>query len=251
LYRYKIKDDEWNDFYSPQGIRAAVPVGENIGVLVHDDEVEMIGFYKNGWIKQIRDQAVYDVLAKNNEQMVAVEMLMDDSIPLKIITGVEGTGKRRYNNLVLTRPTDEVGKSLGYLPGSLDDKFGAHITAFDMAFTALGIEDFDRDVQKPLTMQPIQFMRGISYPPGTIVWADEIAGMSPHELRMLCTRLGKDCLLVLTGSLEQIDRKVQRTETGLYKLLNSKKIQGSKLVGHIELIENERSELSKLISEVL
>ena len=213
---------------------------------------------------------VFGINAKNQEQSDAIKLLMDSTTPLKILTGREGTGKTfvtaacilemlleqgRYKNLVLTRTTDEVGQSLGYLPGTLDEKFGAHLNSFNYAFSALmqgGITTLmGAGTKDMIQYMPIQFMRGISFPPGTIVWADEIAGLSPFELRMLCTRLGEESIMILTGSLEQIDRSTPVENTGLYKLLNSDKIKNSGLVGHIELVENQRSRLSNLISDVL
>jgi PhoH-like ATPase len=215
----------------------------------------------------------FDVTPKNREQCMAMVYLLDNNIPLKIITGREGTGKNhvtaacllelllnddknRYNKLVLTRTTDEVGDTLGLMPGGVDEKFGVHINSFTYSLSAVvgkGGKAFIEALiaQQSIEYMPIQFMRGVSFPAGTIVWADEIAGLSPFELRMLCTRMGENCILVLTGSLEQIDRRSRPEDTGLYKLINSPRIEASPLVSHIELVQNERSALSTLISEVL
>lgn len=213
---------------------------------------------------------IWNTSGNNEEQKNAIRLLMDNRIPLKIITGREGTGKtyitaaavlehllngKKYKKLVLTRTTDEVGKSLGYLPGDIDDKFGAHLNSFAYTFKALLKDEqgyFQAYVDKgKVEYMPIQYMRGVSFEPGTIIWADEIAGLTPFELRMLCTRAGKDCIVILTGSLEQIDRKLAKEDTGLYRLINNERVQESNLVGHVHLIQNERSPLSTLISEVL
>jgi PhoH-like ATPase len=198
-------------------------------------------------------------------------MLLDTSIELKIITGKEGTGKniitaacclelllekRYYKRLILTRTTDEVGKSLGLFPGTSEEKFANHTSSFKYTFKSLMGEEesgyLDLLMNKNIIEYiPIQLMRGISFPEGTLVWADEIAGLSPYELRMLGTRLGNNCALILTGSFEQIDRKVKKEEVGLWKLIYDERIKNSKLTAQIELLKNERSELSNLISEVL
>ncbi len=268
----ELEEDEIQDWYS-KGYIDYVPgedefLPENTGVVIKTGaRTKEHGIYRDNKVIALKYPEALGVKPKSSEQHLAMAMLMDDDIPLKIITGKEGVGKNfitaacvldllmdgnnKYNNVVLTRTTDEVGKSLGYLPGSLDDKFGAHLTSFKYTFGAIGGDEALRYWDEKIRYVPIQYMRGVSYPPGTIVWADEIAGLSPFELRMLCTRLGHDCILILTGSLEQIDRKLKPEQTGLYKLINSKKIQRSKLVSHIELRKNERSPISKLIGDVL
>lgn len=265
----EIQIDEW---YSKGSFKTKVKIEEGAPVHLHLGESQDCGLYRNGRIVRRPFPDPFGIKPKNKEQHGAMLALMETDIPLKIITGREGTGKnfvtaaclldllmndkqKRFNKLILTRTTDEVGKSLGLMPGTVDEKFGVHVNSFKYTMSAMMGQDntyidmmFSKDT---ISYMPIQFMRGVSFPPGTIVWADEIAGLSPFELRMLCTRLGEDCMLVLTGSLQQIDRRSKPEATGLYKLLNSEKIQASPLVSRIELVENERSALSNLISEVL
>lgn len=233
---------------------------------------------KNGRINLILENSMrfFGVTPKNKEQKMAMDMLNDTNINLKMITGKEGCGKnyitaavildllleqKKYNKLILTKTTDEVGKSMGLFPGSSDEKFSNYMLSFQFTFSNLMSKNIDyfNLMLKNRTIEyvPIQLMRGVSFPKGTIVWADEVAGLSPFELRMLGTRLEDDSALVLTGSFEQIDRTDKRgqrnrkEDTGLWKLINSELVKESSMAGSIELIKNERSELSKLISDVL
>lgn len=242
----------------------------NTGVVLKGQDTKEHGIVKGSFIKKFSYPEAFGVKPHNTEQTLAMSMLLDDDIKLKMITGKEGTGKNyitaacvlemllhrnTYKKLVLTRTTDEVGRSLGLFPGSADEKFANHTASFKYTFKSIMGSDgsyIDMMMDKgQIEYIPVQLMRGISFPPGTLVWADEIAGLSPYELRMLGTRLGEECCLILTGSFEQIDRKVSPDETGMWKLVNGYNIKRSSITSHIELIKNERSQLSKLISDAL
>jgi len=270
-----IKETDWQQWYeegkiSLSGYNKDKTFYPNMGVVLKSEGKKQHGIVKGNFIEKIPFTQAFGVKPKNTEQSLAMGMLLDDDVKLKMVTGKEGTGKnfitaacvlemllnkKSYNKLVLTRTTDEVGKTLGLFPGSAEEKFANHTASFLYTLKAIMGDDgayIDVMMEKgEIEYLPVQLMRGISFPPGTLVWADEIAGLSPYELRMLGTRLGEDCALILTGSFEQIDRKGSAEGTGLAKLVNSVKIKNSDLSSHIELIKNERSALSKLISDTL
>ena len=271
----EMKPEDWQEWHEHGKIKID-KLGDkkdfpsNMGVVLKGEGAKDHGIIKGSFIKKFQYPIAYGIKPKNTEQTLAMTMLLDDDIKLKMVTGKEGTGKnyitaacvlellfnsKKYNKLVLTRTTDEVGKSLGLFPGSAEEKFANHTASFRYTFKSImgddgGYIDLMMD-KKIIEYIPVQLMRGISFPPGTLVWADEIAGLSPYELRMLGTRLGEDCCLILTGSFEQIDRRVKPEETGMAKLVNGYKIKHSCLTSHIELIKNERSQLSNLISDAL
>lgn len=271
-----IEDGDWQQWYqdgkiSTNNYKNHNELFQNTGVVLKSGGGKKEhGIVKGDEIIKVPYIEAHGVRPKNTEQALAMGMLLDDDIKLKMITGKEGTGKnfitaacvldmllnkKSYNKLVLTRTTDEVGKSLGLFPGTAEEKFANHTYSFLYTLKAIMGDNgsyIDLMLEEgTIEYLPVQLMRGISFPPGTLVWADEIAGLSPYELRMLGTRLGDDCALILTGSFEQIDRKGSAEETGLAKLVNGDKIKNSGLTSHIELLKNERSEISKLISDTL
>lgn len=270
-----MKAKDWQEWYENGKVKLdkfgdKKDFPPNMGVVLKGGSAKEHGIVKGSFIKKFKYPEAFGVKPKNTEQQLAMSMLLDTDIKLKMITGKEGTGKnyitaacvlemllgdKQYNKLVLTRTTDEVGRSLGLFPGTADEKFANHTASFRYTLKAIMGEEGDYvDMmmqKKQIEYIPIQLMRGISFPPGTLVWADEIAGLSPYELRMLGTRLGEDCALILTGSFEQIDRRGKAEDTGLAKLVNGYKIKHSAITSHIELIQNERSALSKLISDTL
>lgn len=261
---------------SAQTISEKIYPNQNLVLKSGDQQSALVVVYGDKLVLINDTQKYFGVTPKNKEQKFAMEMLNNKDIKLKILTGLEGVGKnfitaaslleqvleqKEYSKLVLTKTTDEVGKSLGLFPGTADEKFSNYMLSFRYTFANLLRQDttyLDALMQKKIIEYiPIQLMRGISFPKNTIVWADEVAGLSPFELRMLGTRLEDDCALVLTGSFEQIDRvdkkgkRNKKEDTGLWKLINNEKVKNSGLASSIELIKNERSELSKLIADSL
>lgn len=276
VFVIKLEDEVAQDWYENKKIKISdleiddSELFQNTGIVLKVGNKKEHAIVKGKYIVKKPYPIAHGVKPKNSEQEMAMTMLLDDAIKLKMITGKEGTGKnyitaacmlelllnqKRFDKLVLTRTTDEVGKSLGLFPGTAEEKFANHTQSFKYTFKSImGDEGTYLEAmmeKKTIEYIPVQLMRGISFPPRTLIWADEIAGLSPYELRMLGTRLGEDCCLVLTGSFEQIDRKAKAETTGLYKLVSSKKIKNSPLASHIELLKNERSAISKLISDVL
>lgn len=214
----------------------------------------------------IKEPTAWGVKPRNKEQAFLLHTLQDVNIPLQIVLGHAGTGKTlvtyaaatkmvmetgQYKNIVLTKPTYEVGggPGLGAVPGDIDEKFAPFLINFEHIANELKLPQFFQFKDK-ISYVPIQRMRGASFI-NTIVIADEVQSLDMHEMRTLCTRIGKGSKLVLMGDLNQIDRKIKAEQTGLYRLATSERIRASHLCALSELIKNERSELSALLDEVL
>jgi phosphate starvation-inducible protein PhoH and related proteins len=137
-----------------------------------------------------------------------------------IVLGPAGTGKtwiaathaadlyrnRQIDKIILTRPNVPCGRSLGFFPGSLEDKFGpwaAPVTeaikerigraAYDIALKNGGIE-----------LVPFEVMRGRSWK-NAFVLLDEAQNCSPAEIKTFLTRIGDDCTVVINGDVSQCD----------------------------------------------
>jgi len=140
--------------------------------------------------------------------------------PQVIVLGPAGTGKtwiaathaadlyrnRRIDKIILTRPNVPCGRSLGYFPGSLEDKFApwaAPVTeaikerigkaAYTIALKNGGIE-----------LVPFEVMRGRSWK-SAFVLLDEAQNTTPAEMKTFLTRVGEDCTTVINGDVSQCD----------------------------------------------
>lgn len=213
---------------------------------------------------------VFGVKARNKEQTFLLKLLQDNDIKLQLILGNAGTGKtmitcasalyqvlerKAYKKIVFTKPMYQVGdgKGLGAVPGSIAEKYQPYLINFEHIIKELNVENsfyellIERGV---IEYVPIQLMRGASFKEALII-ADEVQSLSLHEMRTLCTRIGEGSKLILMGDLNQRDTKLSINETGLYRLVTSNQIKESKLCSTVQLVKNERSELSSLLDTVL
>lgn len=187
-----------------------------------------------------------------NEEQKEVKRLIHEN-QIVIITGRAGCGKslvsaqtaldflfkKEIDAIYVTRAAVEVGHSLGFLPGSLDEKFNPYLEAFqenlikcyDKAKTAQLITD------KKVIALPVQFIRGKTI--DDILIVEEAQNLTKSEILAILTRLGKNGRIVINGDNEQKDIKDEFNGLS-YVIELSKKIEEIKWV---KLKENHRSDL--------
>ena len=187
----------------------------------------------------------------NEEQKQAKQLIIDNQIV--IITGRAGSGKslvgaqtaidflnkKQCEKILVTRSAIEVGRSLGFLPGSLEDKFNPYMEALIenlyKCMDPVKIDMFVKDGK--IDALPIQFIRGKTIDDVLIV--EEAQNLTKPEMLAILTRLGKTGKIIINGDNEQQDTR--ESLTGLaYAIELSKKIEGIKW---IKLKENHRSDL--------
>jgi phosphate starvation-inducible PhoH-like protein len=202
-----------------------------------------------------------NVLQLNEEQKEAKRLIVENQIV--VVTGRAGSGKslvcaqaaldflkkKQIDCIYNTRAAIEVGKSLGYLPGALSEKFDPYMEAL--------IENLNKcctdknEVTKLLQDEkikalPVQFIRGKTI--DDILIVEEAQNLTKGEMLAILTRLGKTGKIVINGDNEQTDIKTSTGEmNGLsYAIELSKKIEDIKW---IKLKENHRSDLVGKILE--
>ncbi len=193
----------------------------------------------------------------NEEQKDAKRLIIDNQIV--IVTGRAGSGKslvcaltaldflnkKQCDQVFVTRATIEVGSSLGFLPGTLDDKFNPYLEAFLENLTKctdkIKIENLVKEQR--LIAYPVQFIRGKTI--DDILVVEEAQNLTKTEMLAILTRLGKTGKIIINGDNEQQDTK--HSVTGLsYAIELSKKIEEIKW---IKLKENHRSDIVGRILE--
>lgn len=155
----------------------------------------------------------------NEEQKIAVGYIYDN--PITIITGRPGSGKsfcaahcaldfiykKMTGSVMLLRPTVEVGKSLGYLKGGLEQKIEPYFEAFLENIMECGSENKDKVrglIEAGIFKESaIQFVRGKTF--NEFVVIDEAQNTSRKEMEAIITRLGKNGKMVILGDLQQKD----------------------------------------------
>jgi PhoH-like ATPase len=208
----------------------------------------------------------------NIRQQLAFDLLLDPSIQLVTLVGKAGTGKtllaiaaglsqvmeqKIYSRLLVSRPVIPMGKDIGYLPGGKDEKLANWmLPLFDNLdfLTSMGhsqnFKSADQLIKnKVIEIEALTFIRGRSLPKQFII-IDEAQNLSPHEVKTIVSRAGRDSKMVLTGDPYQIDNPyLDAGSNGLSYLVES--FKGQSLYGHVTLDKSERSPLAELAAEIL
>ena len=113
---------------------------------------------------------------------------------------------RRVDKVILTRPNVETGRGLGFLPGTLDEKYAPYLLPFDSIFTkALGKGFYEYCLKsKDIEPTPLGFLRGSTFE-NCIVLVDEAQNCTREEMKMMLSRIGKNCKMIFSGDTEQAD----------------------------------------------
>jgi PhoH-like ATPase len=210
-----------------------------------------------------------NIKAKNKEQRFALDALMDDSIPVVVLSGRAGTGKslltlaaaiqkiqeKKYAKVFLSKTMTNVGREqLGILPGSVEEKFSPYLASYrDNIEFLVGGDKGKADMlmeQSRFEFQPIQLIRGRSIM-GSFMIFDECQNLGYHEMLTIGTRVGEGSKIVILGDLNQRDDKtLTKEKTGLYKFVNSPLAMNSNLAASIELLKSERSPVASLFADI-
>lgn len=113
---------------------------------------------------------------------------------------------RKVEKIILTRPNVETGRGLGFLPGTLEEKYAPYLDPFDSVFTkTLGKGFYEYALKsKTIDPRPLGFMRGATFD-NAIVLVDEAQNCTVAEMKMLLSRIGKNTKIILSGDTEQSD----------------------------------------------
>jgi phosphate starvation-inducible PhoH-like protein len=196
-----------------------------------------------------------NAVSLNEEQKEAKRLIVENQIV--VITGRAGSGKslvcaqaaldflkkKQIDCIYNTRAAIEVGKSLGFLPGALNEKFDPYMEALldNLAKCCSDKNEIDKLLQdEKIKALPVQFIRGKTV--DDILIVEEAQNLTKGEMLAILTRLGKNGKIVINGDNEQIDIKNPTGEmNGLtYVIELSKKIEEIKW---IKLATNHRSDL--------
>lgn len=238
-------------------------------------------------VMQIDD--IYGLKPRNKEQNFSLDLLLDPEVKLLTLVGPSGTGKTllalaagleqlktvgkhpEYERIIVTRPVQPVGKDIGFLPGTLEEKMQPWIAPIkdNLNFLMGGLgggrarrrkqngkgtlsdEPYLSLMQERglIEIEAITYIRGRSIPKSFIV-IDEAQNLSMHELKTIITRVGDGTKIVLTGDIEQIDNvHVDAFTNGLTYAVE--RFKGHAIAGHVTLIKGERSQLATLASQIL
>jgi len=214
-------------------------------------------------------RGVWGVSPRNKEQSFALDLLMDPDVVLVTLVGRAGSGKTllalaaaleqtfstnvAYKKIVVTKPVQPVGKDIGFLPGSMQEKMMPWLAPIqDNLQYLFGNDKMTLDMhvdEGRIEIEAMTFIRGRSIANAFII-VDEVQNMSQHEIKTILTRVGEGTKVVLTGDVDQIDNlNVDSVTNGLTYVVE--KFKDQKLSGHVTLQKGERSKIASIASKIL
>ena len=127
---------------------------------------------------------------------------------LAMAMAVAALKRREVSKIVLTRPVVEAGESLGFLPGTLQEKLDPYIRPlYDALFEMCGMERANALIEQGvIEIAPLAFMRGRTLSEAFVI-LDEAQNTTPEQMKMFLTRLGYASKFVITGDVTQRDLK--------------------------------------------
>lgn len=213
---------------------------------------------------------IWGIRARNAQQIMALELLLRDDIPLVTLTGRAGTGKTlltlatglfqtedlgEYKKLVVARPIVPVGKDLGFLPGEKQEKLRPWMQPIfdnlEFLFNTKKPGELDAILagMGSIEVEALTYIRGRSIPDQFII-IDEAQNLTKHEVKTILTRVGERSKIVLMGDPDQIDHPyLDAYNNGLTYVVE--KFKDQQIAGHVKLVKGERSALAQLAADIL
>jgi len=177
-----------------------------------------------------------------------------------IAAGPAGTGKtfvacawagaqlhaKHFNSIILTRPNAGVGKTLGMLPGRIEQKMAPWARPLAAAFKQqMGAKRYDEAVKaQTIQIQPLEHIRGLTFDNSCMI-IDEAQNTTPSEMKAFLTRVGEHSAIIISGDESQSD--IHSTQNGLAWALRAVDCGFVPDVGRVQFTHSDvvRSDLCK------
>ena len=215
---------------------------------------------------------IWGIKPRNREQHFAFDALLDDRVKLVTLMGKAGTGKtlmamaaglkrtvldREFRRLVVARPTISMGKELGFLPGSLEEKLAPWMQPIHDALEMLSDLNMGHEHRRSgdlmrsgsIVVEALSYIRGRSIANQFMI-IDEAQNLTPLEVKTIITRVGSGTKIVFTGDPYQIDNPYVDSSSNGFNYIVSR-FRAEAVAAHIELQKGERSELAELAANIL
>ena len=217
-------------------------------------------------------EGVWGIKPRNREQHFALDALLDDRIKLVTLMGKAGTGKtllamaaglkktvldREFRRLVVARPTVAMGRELGFLPGTLEEKLTPWMQPIHDALELLGDLNMGHEHRRSndlirsglVVVEALSYIRGRSIA-GQYMVIDEAQNLTPLEVKTIVTRVGEGTKIIFTGDPYQIDNPYVDSSSNGFNYVVSK-FREQPIAAHIEMQKGERSELAEIAANLL
>ena len=219
----------------------------------------------------VTPEELRQVMPRNKEQYFAMDALLNDAIKVVTIIGKAGTGKtllavaaglykvfntKTFRKMLVSRPTFAMGKDIGFLPGTVEEKLNPWMSPIFDALDLLanghgpirrGKDGLDEGGR--ISVEALTYIRGRSIPHQYMI-VDEAQNLTPLEAKTVLTRVGPGTKIILTGDIYQIDNPyVDSMSNGLSTV--AEKFKAYNIAAHLQLTKGVRSDVAELAANLL
>jgi PhoH-like ATPase len=226
----------------------------------------------SAFIKLAQAPTLWGIKPRNAEQKCAIDALLREEVKLVTLIGPAGTGKTllalaagmrkvfdegTYRKILISRPIVPLGRDIGYLPGTKEEKLSSWMQPIfdnlELLCASKGNEVSDTLTwvleNKKIEMEAVTYIRGRSLPKMYII-IDEAQNLTPHEVKTIISRAGEGTKVILAGDPTQIDNPyLDKDSNGLTYAFA--KFLDKRISASVFLEKTERSELAALAAELL
>lgn len=261
-----LTDEEMSTFYSsPKDFCTQFQLKQNEYLLIKNSGGTIVDkfCFQNNFLRDIKFPIIENkfcgtIKPKNPYQYLAIDLLQDEAVPVKVIRGVYGSGKDHlmfnealsliekgsYNKIIYIRPNVTVANvpEIGYLKGDIEDKL--NWTLGPLVDKVGGQDNITRLINnEQLEMAPLLYIRGRSFD-NSIIYVSEGQNMTVEIVKLLISRVGANSTLWINGDTHQTDKRVYAEDNGITKMIE--KLAGNEYFGYVYLPITERGPIANL-----
>ena len=264
-YKELTYSDEGMEVFYSNSTKVAEQFIENEYLLIKDESGIVVDKYcfQEGSFRKVKFPIITNkfsqaIQPRNDQQVLAIDLLQDRRSKVKVLRGVYGSGKDMlmlnqaldyvdcgmFNKIVYVRPNVTVANvpDIGYLKGSAEEKLEWTLAPlYDKVGGREGVEMLIQ--QNQLEMVPLLHIRGRSFD-NSIIYVCEAQNITTEIAKLIISRVGEGSELWLNSDTHQVDNKVYEKDNGIIQMIN--KLSGNKLFGYIYLPKTERGEVAEL-----
>lgn len=264
-------NDEWVELYESDKLPFSML--ENQYLLTYEEDKEgkqslIHQFcYEEGKLRKVpkgsiniskkREKDSKVIFPRNDEQICAIDMLLDESKTIKLLTGSWGTGKTmllvsaalnmlnrgRYDRIIWIRNNIDVKdtKDIGALPGEAIEKLLPYLGPF---IDHVGEEEVKSMINTgSLMVEPLQFLRGRNFE-NSIIMCSEAENLTKEHIQLIIARAAEGSIVMFDADNRQRDKAIFEKSRGVETMID--RFKGNKLFGYVHLIKGERSETAAM-----